>query len=75
MKRFLIGAAAAAALSALAAYFRRPLLQLIGSVRERSPFGLSNLTKDELYRKAQEAEIPGRSEMSKAELIRALQND
>ena len=73
MKRLVIGAASAALASIVAVYFRRPLLQLIGSVRGHSPFGLSNLTKDELYRKAQEADIPGRSEMSKDELIRALQ--
>ena len=72
MKRLVIGAAVAAAAGTVAAYFRRPLQQLVGSIRERSPFGLRNLTKDELYRKAQEADIPGRSEMSKDELLRAL---
>jgi len=30
------------------------------------------LTRDELYERAQEAEIPGRSEMSKDELVEAL---
>jgi hypothetical protein len=33
---------------------------------------LEQLTRNELYRRAQAAEIPGRSEMSKAELIAAL---
>jgi hypothetical protein len=33
---------------------------------------LAELTKDELYKKAQEADIPGRSEMTKDELIEAL---
>ena len=34
---------------------------------------LEDMTKDELYARAQEADIPGRSEMSKDELIEALQ--
>jgi|SRR4029453_1997696 hypothetical protein len=33
---------------------------------------LEDLTRDELYARAQEAEIPGRSEMSKDELVEAL---
>lgn len=33
---------------------------------------LSELTKDELYERAREADIPGRSEMDKQELIEAL---
>jgi hypothetical protein len=33
---------------------------------------LDQLTKEELYARAQDAEIPGRSEMSKEELINAL---
>lgn len=33
---------------------------------------LDDLTKEELYARAQEAEVPGRSDMSKAELISAL---
>jgi hypothetical protein len=36
------------------------------------PHSLDDLTKDELYQRAQEADIPGRSEMSKDELIAAL---
>jgi hypothetical protein len=36
------------------------------------PTSLENLTKEELYARAQEAEIPGRSEMSKEELVAAL---
>jgi hypothetical protein len=36
------------------------------------PRNLEDLTKEELYGRAQEAEIPGRSEMSKEQLIEAL---
>jgi cell division protein ZapA (FtsZ GTPase activity inhibitor) len=36
------------------------------------PNTLDALTKEELYARAQEAEIPGRSEMSKDELVAAL---
>jgi hypothetical protein len=36
------------------------------------PASLENLTKDELYARAQDADIPGRSEMSKEQLIAAL---
>lgn len=36
------------------------------------PSTLDALTKEELYARAQEAEIPGRSEMSKDELVAAL---
>jgi hypothetical protein len=36
------------------------------------PSTLEALTKEELYARAQEAEIPGRSEMSKEELVAAL---
>jgi hypothetical protein len=36
------------------------------------PNTLDELTKEELYARAQEAQIPGRSEMSKEELVAAL---
>lgn len=36
------------------------------------PAPLDSLTKDELYEMAQEADIEGRSSMSKEELIKAL---
>jgi len=36
--------------------------------------GLDDLTKDELYERAQKADIPGRSEMNKDELVRALRS-
>jgi hypothetical protein len=35
---------------------------------------LENLTKEELYERARAKEIPGRSEMSKEDLIRALRS-
>ena len=38
----------------------------------RQPSRLEDLTRDELYARAQEADIPGRSEMSKDELVKAL---
>ena len=44
---------------------------------ERRPDGLADLaylSKEDLYRRAQEAGIPGRSQMSKAELIAALRS-
>ena len=34
--------------------------------------GLEDLSKDELYEKATDAEVPGRSKMSKDELVDAL---
>jgi hypothetical protein len=40
----------------------------------RSPHRLEDLTKEELYARAQEADIPGRSEMSKEELVAALRS-
>ena len=36
------------------------------------PHRLEDLTKEELYARAQEADIPGRSEMSKEQLVEAL---
>jgi hypothetical protein len=36
------------------------------------PAALEDLTREELYARAQEADIPGRSEMSKQELVEAL---
>ena len=35
---------------------------------------LQELTKSELYEKAQKADVPGRSQMSRTELIKALSN-
>ena len=36
--------------------------------------GLDDLTKDELYERAKDADIAGRSEMNKDELVRALRS-
>ena len=35
---------------------------------------LEDMTKDQLYERAQKADIPGRSEMTKGELIKALRS-
>jgi hypothetical protein len=45
-----------------------------GAPRERQspPNSLEDLTKEELYARAQDADVPGRSEMSKEQLISAL---
>ena len=50
----------------------RNLVGSYGPDRFGRPGGLEELTRDELYARAQEAEIPGRSEMSKDELVEAL---
>ena len=39
-----------------------------------APNALDKLSKAELYERAQEADLPGRSEMSKEELIEALRH-
>jgi hypothetical protein len=44
------------------------------SGRRSRPRALDDLTKEELYARAQKAEIPGRSEMSKEELVTALRS-
>jgi hypothetical protein len=48
------------------------LLHNYRSDRFGRPGSLEDLSRDELYARAQEAEIPGRSEMSKDELVEAL---
>ncbi len=67
MKRVAIGAA----LATLAAMVisRLPLDQLRRLFRP----GLADMTKEELYQRAQVADIPGRSQMTKDELIAALE--
>jgi hypothetical protein len=50
----------------------RNLLPSSAAARHGRPSSLQDLTRDELYARAQEAEIPGRSEMSKDELVEAL---
>jgi hypothetical protein len=84
----LVAAASAAALPKIRAAFtsaftntathRERLMNAVGrnsaatpeaNMRPRS---LDDLTKEELYQRAQEADIPGRSEMTKDELVAAL---
>ena len=48
------------------------LKNLRGSYGPDRVGSLEDLSRDELYARAQEAEIPGRSEMSKDELVEAL---
>lgn len=49
--------------------------EVVGDEGDAPPQGLDALTKEELYERAQEADIAGRSEMSKDELIEALRED
>jgi hypothetical protein len=62
----LLGFGLGTALGVAGAFQRRLVLR-----HDVTP-GLDGLTRDELYQLAREAEIPGRSSMSKDELIRAL---
>ena len=55
-----------------AAHLFRPLRRLVAELPEHLPPDLDELTKDQLYRRAQKADIPGRSEMTKDELVLAL---
>jgi hypothetical protein len=84
----LVAAASAAALpkirAALASAFtstathRKRLMNSVGRNSDMTPGtntrprSLDELTKEELYQRAQEANIPGRSEMTKDELVAAL---
>ena len=71
---FLLGLAATGA-AFVASRFGRPL---VGRARELVPAGfgrdapLEELSKDELYERAQAADIQGRSNMTKDELVEAL---
>jgi len=65
MKRLLIGWVLAAFAAAIAVRYV--------IVPRRRNAQLADLTKEELYRRAQVADVPGRSEMTKEELIRALE--
>ncbi|WP_231489545.1 Ku protein [Billgrantia saliphila] len=42
--------------------------------RKRRPAELERLSRDELYERAQKLDVPGRSRMSKAELVEAIAN-
>jgi hypothetical protein len=71
VKRLIAGVGLAALGAAL--FTRLSVGQKLRSLRAAGP-GLDDLHKDELYRKAQEADIPGRSQMTKQELIDALKD-
>jgi DNA end-binding protein Ku len=55
-----------------------PVPDLMAALREsleaarKGTDGLEDLSREELYERAQEADVPGRSSMSKKELIEAL---
>jgi len=66
VKRIAIGAILATVVAM--AVKRLPLDELRRRVRPR----LDDLTKEQLYHRAQEADIPGRGHMSKDDLINAL---
>ena len=61
---------------------RHELGRTAGSIRQRVMPGkrrngngdLTRLSRDELYDRAKEMDIPGRAEMSKSELIEAIQS-
>jgi hemerythrin superfamily protein len=61
-------------LAQLGAAFTRVRLEELGKagIEESAPDGLEHATRDELYEKAKEADIPGRSSMTKDELTEAL---
>jgi hypothetical protein len=64
-------------LAALGAFVasRLPLAAARDRLRRIARRDLKSLSRDELYRKAQESDIPGRSEMNKDELIEALEKE
>jgi hypothetical protein len=65
------------ALGAALAFLLRNRDAAVG-MRDQTPLNrprgsnLADLTKDELYERARKADIPGRSDMTKDELIKAL---
>jgi gas vesicle protein len=78
MKRLLIGGAVGTIIAAVLTYvlgWTRKGKALRGRATGLWSRGtpLEEMTKEELYRLAQKADISGRSEMSKEELIQALQ--
>lgn len=75
MRLLAIGGALGVALAVL--FLRRVgapavVRERVGAVVPRRRTSLEGLTKDELYERAQQADIPGRSEMTKDELLKAL---
>jgi DNA end-binding protein Ku len=71
VKRLLLGVGVAVLGAIL--FVRLSVPQKLRSFRD-GPVELGELPKDELYRRAQEADIPGRSQMTKQELIEALKD-
>jgi DNA end-binding protein Ku len=82
MKRAMLGAVVGVGLSvAFKAAQARDLLPAGPQVRRavlrrvpRPKADLESLTKEQLYERAQAEDVPGRSEMTKAELIDALRS-
>ena len=77
MRRLLVGTAIGGAVAALVAWRRAGIAAvrgLVARVQPRRGADLGELTKEELYERAQAADIPGRSSMSKEELIAALRS-
>jgi hypothetical protein len=70
--RIVVLALVAFALAAVAFRLRADLPAL--PPRPEPSDGLDELTREELYERAQAAEIRGRSQMTKAQLIEALRN-
>jgi hypothetical protein len=71
-----IRAAVASALTKTATNRQRLMNAVDGkSTAGTRPHSLENLTKEELYQRAQEADIAGRSDMSKDELVAALRQN
>jgi hypothetical protein len=67
------------ALGAVLAFLLRKRDAVVGML-DQSPLNrarganLEDMTKDELYERAQKADIPGRSDMTKDDLIKALRS-
>jgi DNA end-binding protein Ku len=69
MKRLFAGIGIAAVVSGAVAKLGLPK-RISELLRRRD--GLDRMTKEDLYKRAQEADIPGRSDMTKDELVAAL---
>jgi hypothetical protein len=73
MPLFILGLVLGGAIGYMVAW-RRKLIDLMQRSRSRDK-QLANMSRDELYQQAQEADIPGRSHMNKDELREALADD
>ena len=54
--------------------YRNRVKPAVAAVTESWPSSFSDLTYDELYHLAQDKDVPGRSNMTKDELIAALED-